>query len=534
MIRKVIYISLITIALALPFIHFYNGITDQFLFRNVGYAEKFLDRDSIPVNDHRLYDGVFFYAPASEIITIMFSKIIAIHPKYLQFVPIMIIPFIFSLYLFVKKINISKSIILNLLTVSIIIFSVGIKGTNLFTIWPHSWAFTLFVLNMSILYDILNKKSNRKLILFLIIFVAIHLYSYTVEMWMVSFSVLYLVLLIISKIGLNSKIFSRIYNMKNNINIDMYNLKMNYQIKKSYYLSLIMLIIMLAYNRMIYYSYLPKRKVELEINSFSIFLEKYFHVQAQQYPTYTYKVPFEYSMINILIIITILIPILIGILKLIYNPKKYITYNNIFWYYFIISLLGVAIIDMIIYSLAGVITFRYLIFIYPAISISFIYNFSKNKKIRTIFLTSILSLVIIIGPISAYYYGMFNISESKYTEFEPGCHWFLNKSESRTLLGDQSSVDKCFLESMIKGININRSYFVDSTYTYIINYKEVNQSLIEQKMNGYIFLNMKFGRIDNANWRQYQPFSKYTYSINNNIQVDKIYADGSLWIMKLR
>lgn len=507
-------ILLFIVTIALPIIHFTNGVTDQFLFRDITYAHLFLDEPFLPLNS-LAYDATFFYLPGPEINIIVISKILGLPPKSLQFLPILAVPLIFSLYALAEKIIPSKSSILKLLSVFITIYSVGRSSMNFFTVWPHAWAYVLYPIALALFYDVIRKKSVEKTLLLFLIFVAIHFCSYTAEYWVVSFSLIMSFLFML--------VSSRFKPSKNNP-----------RIRNPINLALISLVIMLMFNRAIYFSFLPIIRLDFGVstNSLLTFIYKYFHISPK--PSYYCTMPLQISYANLLFLISILIPIIVGGIKLIrkiiigeYDSKLY----PISWLCFVLATITVSVVDIFIYSMVGVIPFRYVLLTFPLVSVAFLWRFFHRRSLKYSLFVIILILSAI-APVLHYAYGTIRTSPLRYAEFESSCNWLLSHQfrQEPKIMGDQPTIEKYFLEARIVGKNFERHFLNDDAYRSIVNCSGENLKL--DKVVDFVILNMKSQRIYTLGWIQYESFAKYTNEISNNLYLYKIYSDGVVWIAK--
>jgi hypothetical protein len=464
----------------------------------------------MPTDNPLIGDGYPFQVPGSVIMIAMILKISGISPKILAFLPILAIPLIFSFYMFAKKVIPTKSPILILLAIIILTSSIGLNA-SIYGVFPHSWAFVLYFIVAALFYDILKRKSMENIILLLIIFIAIHFYYYSIELWVASFCSILSILIFISNK----------FRKENNIG-------------NVHGLALILLVIMLAFNRMIYNHYLPQNRLSFEVVA-STFLE-FSQRSFQQIPqsVYTYTAPAESTLIHTLLLIFILIPITIGIIVSlkcrIINRECPLNNSNIVWFYVVVAMLSVAFVDILIYSIAGVITYRYILLCYPLISIAFLWNFFNNELLKY-FIFILILLFAIAGPIVSYSYGTVNVSPYRYSEFEPSCNWLSNHAEGKPkILGDQPLIEKYFLEVASNEKDFERLYIDDRIYESIVS--PSNKSVKLDKTTDFIALNMEFNIIQTLGWKQYKSYNNYLGEINSNVNLHKIYSDDIVWIMK--
>jgi len=513
--RILIFILFLLIVSIPPIFYSAQGVTDPFLFRHIAFVQKFLHAVHFP-----LKDVVFSptYIPGTIATLITLSKISGIPPKTLQFLPIIGIILPIAYYTLCKKV--SNSTILACIVTIIMMY--GVSPITFFTVWVHAWAFLLFLIFILIYFELFKKRDIKRIILLLIVFISIHFSSYSVEMWAVSFSIIMNLLLVgIIFISKSEQIKSKL----------------------TFNLSLAFLTIFLAFNKVIYDSYLSKGRF---IDTLSCGIQFFFHkyesflpwAKASSPEKYTYVIHHSIPpLLDLFYLILIISPILLSILaslnKLL-KDKQLVTFmgNLKEDTYFKFTLLLVGVIDIAIYSIRGVITFRYIHFIFPLLTLISLRQLSFKKSFKTGILLILLVIVIFHTGLS-WHYGEIISNPSKYADLEPSADWFLNKSVQKEALIDLRTGDKYLLEATSKNMYFERHYIDSHKYEMIVDSKySLNKNEYLHRISDYIIINKNLRWIMCIDWKQYEPFYKYLPEINNNVNINKIYDDNKIWIFK--
>ena len=115
---------------------------------------------------------------------------------YLQFLPIhgVVLPLVY--YVMCKRLT--QSFWLAMAATSVMVISVG-TGSAFYSTWVHGWGFVLFPLFVWAYFRFLGTPSPKMLGLMVVFLISAFLYSYTVDVWIVTFSLVLAVSPILSR-----------------------------------------------------------------------------------------------------------------------------------------------------------------------------------------------------------------------------------------------------------------------------------------------------------------------------------------------
>jgi hypothetical protein len=202
---------------------------------------------------------------------------------------------------------------------------------------------------------------------------------------------------------------------------------------------------------------------------------------------------------------------------------------------FKVALLIIGLIDVLVYSLYGSIILKYILFIFPLLSVIFLRHLSQKNSFEIAFVVILVILALSRMGLS-WHYNIIIADPSKYADLDPSAVWFLNYSERRVTLIDLRTYYKYSLEASLKGEHFKGLALIDSHLYELLVEPESSRGRAENlnQICDYIVLNMKLNRIEGAYWKQYEPFFGYSSQINNNINIDmyKVYDDGFILIFK--
>lgn len=507
-----IILSFIILIYFLPIIYSRQGLTDQFLFEHIAYVRFFLDSSHFP-----LVSEVFSpkYVPGTFSFYLIFCKITNISPETFQYLPVVGLLLPIAYYAVCKKFT--NSMIYSLVFTVFMIHMV--PPTNFLTVWTHSWGYFLFLIVILLFTRIFINKSFSVIVSLLILFISIHFYSYTVEMWVIVFS-----------ISLNSLLVLMLYiNRDESIRRTM-----------SSNISLAFVIICLTFNKIYYDVYLAKGKfIDTFLGSLDTFCYTLIlHEKSYKIGEFTYYGESHilmsllgficYFLITFLIISVVCITILSFICK---NQRFKSIVKLDKSLYFKVSLLCVSIMDIFLYAMGGLLTTRTIVYILPIVALISL----EELKIKAIYKQTFM-LVLLIAVLSHTYFSLYYeplpVDYSKYAYIEPSVDWFSSHA-GKEALTDLRTGNKYVLDFASKKISFNRILINSTRYGMIVHSSSYNTNKLNYISN-YIIINTKIDSVQSMEWGNLKPFSKYLYYIDRNINMHKIYNDDSIYVYNSR
>ncbi len=503
-----IYFSFFLICLSFPLFFSINGVTDPFSFWHTAFVHKFLSEAHFPIEDV-VYSPK--YIPGAISMLLLISKVTAISPKELQFFPVvgLILPVVY--YAMCKKFSDYTPYIF---IITLIMLNIPTPMT-FFTTWPHAFGFLLYLCFIHLLYKVMEHKSPEGVILLFISFFSVHFYSYTAEMWILSF--FSCIILLISIVFLISK---------------------NELVRKKLLLNLLLsfLVIFFEFNKIFYEAYLPRgRFVSTVVESSKVFFYNYdtfFSLGESSNYAYHTEPNLLLSLSGILYLALTLIVICAGIAYSLYLLLKSKDPLNFFISpkvetYFKYSLLFAGISDLAVYAARGVITLRYVYFIFPLVVLISLKELPLKKKNQVGILLVLLLLVSSHTALS--WQGNKISNPTLYKDYEASANWFLENSVQNKALIDLVTGNKYLLESVVRGTYFEKCLITSEHYEMIVN---SDNSLMSDLSNysPYLIINTELKKINSVQWDTYEPFSNYLKDINSNENINKVYNDNKMWI----
>jgi hypothetical protein len=132
------------------------------------------------------------FAPGSAFLLAESSQLLGVAPEVLEYLPITGLLALVSAY--ALAVTICKNEIIALLFANVAVYR--FFGFWLYSVWPHAFGFALFLLFIAIMTNKKPKPTSKLAVLWLL-FMTVHVYSYTAELWIV---VLMGTLLVIARI----------------------------------------------------------------------------------------------------------------------------------------------------------------------------------------------------------------------------------------------------------------------------------------------------------------------------------------------
>ncbi len=488
------------------------GIVDPFLHSKITSIILSIDKSHIDISS-----TYFDYLPGMGFLLIILSKITAISPRTLEYFPItgvISIPIIFVLARKITYNNLEAGIITSILIFRW--FSISQYG-----VWPHSFGYILYLLFISVYFDLSLGKRWELVITLMFIFIGIHIFSYNVELWIIGFL-------------LCANLFSWIIQIIR---------KKPTVFTSSLLLSFI--VIYLTFNKVIFNAYIPK--LLGSIGDTSISIEYYISTIFRSTPpeAYTYIPPpspplllFSNLMWFIMAIIPIIIFVTIYFIRLLKIKSLRSLASIDFRDVVFLSLFFVWLVDIASYIPIGAINValtRYFTLIAPLISIILLERSLNNiksikHKIKYITRTYIVLMLILSVFIFSFTLntGQIITSTTKFSYIEPSAQWFFNHTQNIDyIISDHNTQG----QYSIVGAELNLKFKPEALYTvksykYLVdsNYTSVKNSFFR---GNYVVLNLELAdkKTTAGGWRDLEPLNKHIENINSNINLNKIYDD---------
>lgn len=488
-----------------------NSVVDPFLLQHIANIILIKNIGNIDFADTSMR-----YIKGFGVMTLILEKITGIS---LQKIPFYVITGpIFLINYFTLAREFTKSKVNSLLLMIIPAFGFA---TSYYSIWPHGFGFSLYLLFIylycKILSDIVLIKKANYVVLLLIIFAATNFYSYTAEVWMIIFSIFINFLIVF---------YSYIYreDLKSYLTKDML---------------MVFIALFLMFNNIAFNSYLPKIKFSAMYDSVSYFLHPFSNFlgyagsETHKYAYYT-ESPKLLTFINISILILLMLPIFISIFfdfKKLFDKESNTNLNKIFMIKY--SLIIVGISDVILYALLGVLFLRYILFIFPILAVVSLTHLLKNQQK---FISLFICCIVILSTISfcwTWSLGLKNTSESKFEEFNYGANWIYNNDVDVQILSDHYSVSWYQIIFAEKGSKLKGSYYSEESFYHLADpsftgYKDGYFN------KDYVVINQKFKKNKTwvGGWNDFISIITCENIIECNLNLNKIYNDQIVSIFK--
>ena len=501
--NRVLLIFLTALVLALvPAIFCRFGVTDPFIFLQLSTVDRVVKQGSF--SNPAAADPL--YTPAFTSIMAILGLVLGIPVWYLQFLPIhgMVLPLVY--YVMCKRIT--QSFSLALAATSVMVVSVG-TGSAFYSTWVHGWGFVLFPLFVWAYFRFLRTPSPKMLGVMVVLLISAFLYSYTVDVWIVTFS------LVLAA----SPILSRNWKAA----------------RLGLSFGLASLAMTLYFNRVIYDAYLAAKRFAA-VDSPSEFLAKYFPgLILRGNNPYQYVVADTWFNVSSIVLIGTLCGVALALF--LYNMRH--SGRVILWRpegRVAFALIVSAPADMAIYASAGVVTPRFILFMFPAV-ITILLGYTrgepkgKNEPTSSTSppryltkLTAVAFAILLVSGASTLLARWTSVGLTRsldyYHEYDPLSDWVTAHTGGQPVAADLISGFKIVFDSSENGRPIAFHPINVSAYSGIVRFQ--NGSYGEE----FAVLSWNVGRLDGDNWLQFKPWEGYRPDILSNQAWNVVYADG--------
>jgi hypothetical protein len=386
----------------------------------------------------------------------------------------------------------------------------------------YGWSLCLYLTFITIYVRLLLRKELRLAVILFLVFVLSNFFYYRIEMWM-----LVTTLAVSITLSLTRKVQR----------------KAGWNVKRSPAMSAAFIVIFLGFNSILYLSFVPDASTIIAGTSVSDFFSKLAYmftgsgIGVGGYK-YTEPASFWSSWLTFGLILTIAIPIFYGVSKDLRRRTGFRSIplhnmpiaSNLKW-----AILVTGVCDGFVYSAMGVFSIVYLYALFPfvsAISLGQIHPNARHfKHVSRIFFVSlvILSIVLFALGVNLGQYG----GKSKYDDVRPGANWLVGSTNATgPVLSDINTYAKFIMLNHSNRIDPTPPMYDTSVYGQVVGNHEYSNEL--PKLASFVIINEKSADspLVTINWQVFQPIGWHLQEINSNQNIDKIYDDSMVSILK--
>lgn len=479
-----------------------------FIFGNLGIVKSFLHNG--------IYSYVEFskFTPAYDMWLYLLHAIFGMDVVEVAFLPMGIVLVPFMYFVLARKIfnDYMLSIFLGLY------MTLEIAQSGFYNTFAYAWSRSIYLAFILIAICIMKEnKTFGNISTSILLFVGVTLIHYTVPVWIIIFMI-------------------TIYIMSRVIGSDYYK-------KFSLIAIILFIIIYLSMNKIFYDVYLPQlanmTKNEVYLDTFYIFLEKLksylisTSISAEEYVYYPSRGFYDTGRLalNFLFFIPLIISFPIFVSKTLRKiSKKSLNIDFKLYLYgaFTITIIGQAFI----YGTVTGISNQYLLFMGPILAI-ISFDIFKKKKTQTIFLIILLLLSNVLM-----FHSMNDEREKlKISSVLASAKFLLNNTiENKPKV--LSTISFGYYTNFI-GISYNKSiypsYFTSEIYDMLVSSRNTDLSTDLSKVVDYVIIDKGSYNnfVSSERLKYFEPFCWHSDEINNNPNLNKIYDDRNIWILKI-
>ncbi len=505
-----------------------RGVVDPFSFGIAASAEVSIQNGSI-----EYADTFFHFNPGIGgfvIISRLILDISVIKILYFPYTGVFLIFTGYSLSYRISKDPVVSWLIVSVMTLKITRF--------IYNIWPHGVGYALYLLLIMFVIITINQErifEKRRIFILIVMLIGINLFSYNSQLWAVSFIGILLIFYLIL--------------LRN---------KMSIRSKMMITFSILSLILFFLVNPIIKNAYLPYVR-RANLNLLAVILN-WMESKYENSPSYEYQYigpdsPFPLFVSNFFFFILLIIPLIGLLIDTIYNiavKKEYFKISTNPFKHNRIILFAIFLVwfaDIIAYLPLGATTAltRYLVFLGPLINTEIIKNYFKKRKslkskidARKVYLLTLFILSLSSTFLPYYYQHPILDSDSHYSEVLPAANWYFDHLEEidetlkyKTFIySDHITNGQFALVASQKGIFFNPNIMYNQDILYFLI--DQNQSLIKSDffaghvvVVNLLLINFKTTA---GGWNDFIPLAPYLSIIEDNVNLNKIYDDGNIWI----
>jgi hypothetical protein len=499
----------------------------------LGLHDSFVDADvaALIIASHQTHVNIgptaFSNIPGLGFLLLAMTQLSSISPQTLEYMPIGAFFVLLATYTLAKRFIPNAYAVAACLVASIVL--VKTFSTYMYSIWQHTFGFMLFFLFIYVFIDLENKRKIETLAAFCIIFIGIHLYSYSAELMAISFFIFANVLL-----------FARPKKYRLN----------------ALSITLALIAIWLGFNQVVYNSYVPKFNLYSNqiATSFGDYLSVVLHTAASTPWLYVPPTPpLTFRLLTVGWYAAIFLPLILMVIYTIYTTIRLrsisvVTESTSTIAIALLAMFLVWPVDVIAYALIGGLssTFsRFFVLVAPVlIPFLLVYLLCKTSirshknhisSIVVAYLVVLLITAALTLPLSIPYSGLV-ISPERNINLDPSAAWFFNSTHGvNQTLSDINTQGEYSIVGAKQGITFDTTHFyTPELYGSLVDPGNTtgnggSPSLLK---NQYVVINQAtYAEKTITAWGDLEPLQPYMGSINSDSRFIRIYDDGNAYIL---
>jgi hypothetical protein len=468
--------------------------------------------------------GIFHFMPCHqgyEMMLLVIAKATGLSAKGIQFLPIggLILPILYF--------AVSKKIFKSTLFASLLIIYVSYDPTLIpghYNVFAYAWTRALFLIFILIYIRLLREKRLTEIPLLILTFIGTFSIYWTTSGWMILFAIS------VNLILLSQIVIGKDERAKRRLTLNM---------------TLIFIVIYLMFSDVFYHEFLevvlrgrfgsgpqealPLFYTQLEgllIGTSALAHEKYL-VAPTSNPIVGWTLLFRYLVILVPIAIYILVRLKRFCKTKSMGLNKLDVHSYLLWPLFIVGIL-----HTLTYIAYGHVSFRYIVFMFPIVTLLCLGRLRVKTLFKTIALI-ILLILVIVGFIS--FVESF-LQPTKYADIEPSADWLSTVADEKSvILTELDTAGKYLVVGASHELFFSTRCYNSSKYEKLVEsryYSNRNEEL--KNIADYIVMDKKSAHLPivSVGWKYYEPLSYHIEAIENNVNIHKVYDDGAVWIFR--
>lgn len=451
--------------------------------------------------------------PAYGLILYILSTVSGLTPIKVAYYPIgaLIVPLCY----FCLSKKIFESTLMAILITLYIAYDFSIYP-GYFSTFSYLWTETLFISFLILYIFIINKKDWRYFILIFIIFVTTYNLHPTYTFWIITLTLainlsLYLVKIIDPdrKISLTTSTFW------------------------------VFVVFYFSFNQLIYSQFIRK-VISIEpsmisdefLSTIKSFLGSHPLTEKYTLPTQPPNAIIGYSTF----IRTVVIFVFLSVALIFWIKNNYRNISQKFDNDMILltSLLMVGVIHTVGYALYGHMSLRFIVLMFPIATVLALKKANLRDTVAIIFLISIILLGVL--QTGSYIIEHYKDPVNNIDNVKVGSIWLLKEVHGTPgILSDFDTSQILNFYFISENRNISQKFYNSELYNLIVSpeYNQETNKALRTKIDYVVINNANIDETTTSvGWKNFEPLSKYSYGIENNININKIYDSGNIWVSK--
>ena len=514
--QQLFWLLLVALACVVPGYLFSSlKVTDGFLYQVIAYVRLTLPESHLNTVSLGGYSfGFVEFLPGYPLVLSIFARVLGITPEQLHFIPLAALLIPISYYALAQRLFDSRA----LAGLFALYGAYDIGLSSHYNVFAYTWSNLIYLVFILVALQVLQQKRSSDVVVLFSLFAGSLFIHYAATMWLIIFAFALNVILLLKPLLARQT-------------------RSQFKTAGSLAMPLAFLCAFLAFNQMFYRVWLPSfaQLSDSSAEPITLFIAKlqsYMGMGASVVEPYRYLNPWgeTFGWWRMAQFGLIVLPIALWLGKILLDllRRRYAKQSSPH-----IELLAIvlftALIDWFVYGAHSGINMRYLSLVFPLLTVAAFKSLRLPDGVAKGYLALVVVVAVVVYGYGYSYYS--NSPPTAYDNLQPAAAWLQQNQIDEPFLSDLDTTGLLLVNSSDPGGDFPRSVVYEAElYGSVVKQEDCERgrqyfaSVVVNADGLHAPLHGKSNRI-------YEPFSFHKAEISSNPCFNKLYDDGSIWLL---